>query len=239
VATWVWREALDLLNRVMPGSTGFLLDQLVGIPANAWRRFRIDDDDGPLGERLVGDVGTALGSDLFVITDASWRPDLGPFVLSSWRLTGLIREHAELTGESFFHGDVVILSPDDGALVALHGAGLVALAHGTPAPRPPEWALAHLTDSKVFSSWPTELEWRHQFGEMYPETAVTLPSGRTVGIRWFETDTQVSFIAPSGDFTISYRGDPDDLDAAYSEFLAVARLDEREVMRLPARPLPS
>jgi len=239
VATWVWREALELLGRVMPGSAGFLLDQIEGIPANAWRRFRVDDDDVPLGERLVAEVGTALGSDLFVVTDASWRPDLGPFVLPSWHLSGLIRDHVGLTGEPFFNGDLVILSPDDGGLVALHRAGLMAVAQGRGSPRPPIWPLAHLTDSTVFARWSSELEWRHLYGEMYPETAVTLPSGRSVGVRWFEADARVSFIAPTGDFTISYRGRPEELDDVFDEFVAVARISERDVMRLPVRPLTS
>jgi len=220
----------------MPGSTGFLLDQIDGIPADAWRRFRVDDDDVPLGERLVGQVGTALGNDLFVVTDASWRPDVGPFVLPSWHLSGLIRDHERLTGEPFFNGDLVILSPDDGALVALHRAGLMAVAHGTASPRPSLWPVAHLTESGVFAAWPDALEWRHLYGEIYPETAVVLPSGRTVGVRWFETDSRVSFTAPTGDFQISYRGRVDDLDDVYEEFLDVAGVADRDVLRLPSHP---
>jgi hypothetical protein len=236
VATWLWREALDLLRRVMPGSTGYVLDQIEGIPSDAWRRFRMDGDDITLGKRLVAQVGTALGNDLFVVTDASWRPDVGPFVLPSWHLSGLIREHATLTGEPFFNGDLVILSPDDGALVALHRAGLMAVAHGTAAPRPPQWPLAHLTDSDAFRDWPEELEWRHLFGEIYPETAITLPSGRAVGVRWFETDARVSFAAPTGDFQISHRGRLEDLDDVYAEFMVVVGLTDRDVMRLPSQP---
>jgi hypothetical protein len=223
----------------MPGSNGFLLDQIEGIPAGAWHRFRLGGDDVALGERLVADIGTALGSDLFVVTDASWRPDLGPFVLPSWHLSGLIRDHQSLTGEPFFNGDLVILSPDDGGLVALHRAGLMAVVQGAPSPRPPTWPLAHLTDSTVFARWPADLEWRHLYGEIYPETAVTLPSGRTVAVRWFEPDSRVSFTAPTGDFTISYRGPIEELDDAYEEFVTVAGISERDVMRLPSRPLPS
>ena len=219
----------------MPGSAGFLLDQLEGIPANAWRRFRVDDDDVALGERLVAEVGTALGTDLFVVTDASWRPDVGPFVLSSWHLTGLVREHQDLAGEPFFNGDVVILCPDDGVLVAVHNAGLMAVARGRPSPRQPVWPLAHLTDSAVFATWPAELEWRHLYGEIYPETVVTLPSGRTVGVRWFESDARVSFTAPTGEFQISYRGPFDDVEDVYEEFVAVAGI-RGGVMRLPSRP---
>jgi hypothetical protein len=236
VATWVWREALDSLRAVLPGSTGYLLDQIEGIPSDAWRRFALDADDESLGARLVDQVGTALGNDLFVVTDASWRPDIGPFVLPSWHLKGLVRDHVARTGESFFNGDLVILSPDDGALVALHHAGLMALTHGTPSPRPPVWPIAHLTDSTVFTHWPEELEWRHLFGEIYPETVVTLPSGRAVRVRWFESDVRVSFTAPVGDFQISYRGPLDELDDAYEEFVAVAGISGREVMRLPSRP---
>ena len=234
VATWVWREALELLGRVLPGSAGFLLDQIDGIPSRAWRRFRLDDDDVPLGERLVAEVGTALGNDLFVVTDASWRPDVGPFVLPSWHLAGLIRDHLAITGEPFFTGDVVILSPDGGSLVALHRAGLMAVTHGTPAPRPGARPLAHLTDSAVFARWPAELEWRHLYGEIYPETAATLPSGRTILVRWVETDTRVSFTAPTGDFQISYRGTAEEAEGVYAEFVAVAGLTERDVLRMSA-----
>ena len=233
VTTWVWRDALEVLQRVLPGSSGFLLDQLEGIPANAWRRFPRDDDDIALGERLVGQVGTALGDDLFVVTDASWRPDVGPFSIPSWHLSGLIREHAARTGEPFFNGDVVILSPDDGALVALHRAGLMAVAHGVPSPRPPLWPLAHLVDTAVFADWDPALEWTHLYGELYPDTAVALPSGRLLGVRWFETDAQVSFVAPTGDFQISYRGPIEDLDDVYAEFLQVVGLAQESVQRLP------
>jgi hypothetical protein len=219
----------------MPGSSGFLLDQLAGIPHSAWSRFTLDDDDVVIGERLVGMVGTQLGNDLIVVTDASWRPDVGPFVLPAWHLSGLLRDHLKLTGEPFFASDVVILSPDEGIVVALHRAGLLAVARGVPTPRLPLRPLAHLTDSTVFVRWDPPLEWLHLFGEIYPDTAVTLPSGRVIVVRWFEADTQVSFTAPTGDFQVSYRGPSDDADDVYAEFLSVAGLAEGEVMRLLTR----
>jgi hypothetical protein len=43
-------------------------------------------------------------------------------------------------------------------------------------------------------------------------------------------------VAPSGDFQISYRGPLEELDAAYEEFVSVAGLTDRDVMRLPTRP---
>jgi hypothetical protein len=227
---------MESLAQVMPGSSGFLLDQIHGIGPSAWVRFRLDDDDVALGEQLLGVVGTQLGNDLFVVTDASWRPDVGPFVLPTWRLSGLVRDHAERAGEPFFSSDVVILSPDEGLVVAVHRAGLIAVAHGTPAPRQPVWPLAHLSESSVFAHWDPPLEWVHAYGELYPDTAVSLPSGRVVNVRWFETDTQVSFIAPTGDFRISYRGPVDDLDVVFEEFRAVVAAEDRGVMRLPAVP---
>jgi hypothetical protein len=236
MTTWVWREALDALSAVLPGSSGFLPDQIVGIPPEAWRRFRIDEDDVAVGERLVAEVGTALGNDLFVVTDASWRPDVGPYITPSWHLSGLIRDHQERTGEPFFNGDLVILSPDDGALVALHRAGLMAVVHGRPSPRAPLWPLVHLTDSSVFAEWDPPLEWCHLIGEIYPDTAVMLPSGRVVNVRWFEADAEVSFTAPTGDFQVSYRGALDDLDDVYAEFLTLAGLGEGDVLRMPQRP---
>jgi hypothetical protein len=236
VTTWVWREALEVLSAVLPGSTGFLLDQIEGIPAEAWRRFRVDEDDVTLGERLVAEVGTALGNDLIVVTDASWRPDVGPFITPSWHLAGLIRDHQERTGEPFFNGDLVILSPDDGALVALHRAGLMAVTHGRPSPRPPLWPLVHLVETSVFADWEPPLEWCHLIGEIYPDTAITLPSGRLVNVRWFQADAAVSFIAPTGDFQVSFRGPLEDLDDVYTEFLDVAGLGEGDVHRLPQRP---
>jgi len=227
---------MESLAQVMPGSSGFLLDQIHGIDPSAWVRFRLGDDDVALGEQLVDTVGTQLGNDLVVVTDASWRPDVGPFVLPAWRLSGLVRDHAERAGEPFFSSDVVILSPDGGVVVAVHRAGLIAVAHGTPASRPPVWPLAHLTESSVFARWDPPLEWVHLYGEMYPDTAVTLPSGRVVNVRWFETDIQVSFIAPTGDFRISYRGSIEDLDVVFEEFRAVVAAEDREVMRLPVTP---
>lgn len=220
----------------MPGSSGFLLDQIEGIPAASWRRFRLDDDDSTLGEQLVAEVGTLLGNDLFVVTEASWSPDVGPFMLPAWHLSGLFRDHLERTGEPFFAGDVVILSPDEGTVVAIHPAGLMATAYGVPSPRPRVWPLAHLTDCTVFADWHPPLEWLHLFGEIYPDSAVTLPSGRVVLIRWFEADARVSYIAPTGDFQISYRGPLEEVDDVYAEFLSVVGLADREVMRLPSRP---
>jgi hypothetical protein len=219
----------------MPGSSGFLLDQIHGLDVAAWSRFRLDDGDVALGEQLVGVVGTQFGNELFVVTDASWRQDVGPFALPTWHLNGLIREHAELAGESFFASDVVLLSPDEGVLAAVHRAGLIAVVRGVPSPRETIWPLAHLTDSTVFADWKAPLEWAHLFGEIYPDAAVTLPSGRTVTVRWFETDPQVSFTAPTGDFQVSYRGPVEDLDQVFAELLGVLGAGDREVMRLPAQ----
>ncbi|MDQ1287643.1 MAG: hypothetical protein QG622_1208 [Actinomycetota bacterium] len=220
----------------MPEATGFLLDQLDGIPSSAWGRFRLDDDDATIGARLVEQIGTRLGNDLYVVTDASWRPDVGPFVLQAWHLSALVREHPQRAGESFFNNDVVILSPDGGLVAAIHHAGMLAVAHGEPSPLDPVWPLAHLIDSEVFATWESPLEWSHLFGEIYPDTAVTLPSGKVLSVRWFETDPQVSFIAPTGDFQISYRGTREDADEAYAEFVALVGLEEQDVMRLPSRP---
>lgn len=236
MTTWVWREALESLRQVMPGSSGFLLDQLVGIPPSAWSRFPLDGDDAGRGELLVEAVGTQLGNDLFAVTDAAWRPDVGPFVLPAWHLSGLFRDHLARTGEPFFAADVVILSPDEGVVVALHRAGMMAVAHGRPSPRAPVWAVAHLTDSTVIAHREPPLEWIHLYGEIYPDAALTLPSGRVLIVRWFEADPQVSFAAPTGDFQISYRGSLADLDEVYAEFLATVGLSEREVRRLPASP---
>jgi hypothetical protein len=236
VTTWAWRAALEALQDVLPGSSGFLLDQIDGIPAQAWKRFRLDGDDAELGNQLVAEVGTALGDDLFVVTDASWRPDVGPFVSPSWHLAALIRDHLERTGEPFFNGDVVILSPEEGSVIALHRAGLMAVVHGQSSPRPPMWPVAHLVGSSVFADWDPPLEWGHQIGELYPDTVVALPSGRVLSVRWFETDPQVSFVAPTGDFQISYRGSAEDLDDVCAEFLTVAGLVEDDVLRLPQRP---
>jgi hypothetical protein len=216
----------------MPGASGFLLDQLDGIPADAWERFRLDDDDAVSGAALVERVGTRLGNDLFVVTDASWRPDVGPFVLQAWRLSALVREHGELVGEPFFNNDVVILSPDGGAVIAIHHAGMLAVARGEPSPLPPILPVMHLTDSTVFASWDPPLEWSYLFGEIYPDTEVGLPSGRVLSVRWFETDPQVSFAAPTGDFQISYRGGLREADEACAEFLSLVGLREEDILRL-------
>jgi hypothetical protein len=109
-------------------------------------------------------------------------------MLPAWRLSGLVRDHLERTGEPFFAADVVILSPEEGVVVAVHHAGLIVVARGRPSPRQPAWPVAHRTDSSVFADWDPAPEWVHLYGEMYPDAAVPLPSGRLVNVRWFETD---------------------------------------------------
>lgn len=68
------------------------------------------------------------------VSDASYRHDVGPFLVHTDSLASFIDGYPRLYGEPFLSTDVVVLSPNTGYVGAVHHNGLIALLKGSVAP---------------------------------------------------------------------------------------------------------
>jgi hypothetical protein len=126
-----WGPFGSVIALVLPGSTGYLPDQIVGLRPECWEPFDLAaGDDEALGADLIGRFGHLLGSRLTVITDASWRPAVGPLTTTAEHLLSVIEGHVDRFGEAFFGGDVVIVSSDTGIVLVVHHNGLIQAVRG-------------------------------------------------------------------------------------------------------------
>jgi hypothetical protein len=127
---------VQVLAAVLPGSTGLLPDQINHCTADPWLPLDLEaGDDVAVGKVLMAALGHNLGHRLLVVSEASWRDDVGPFTVTKGELPTLIMGHADRYQEPFFAGDVIIISPDNGEVVVVHHSGLMTAIHGAPARR--------------------------------------------------------------------------------------------------------
>lgn len=132
-----WPAAEALLALVLPGSTGFDPDEIAGLSVDGWEPFDIEERDPDAVEAdLAARCLAVLAGDLIVVTDTSYRDDVGPHTVPAGELGGFLAGFAERFGEVPVGGDVVVLGPAAGAAVVVHHNGLIATVRGRSAAPP-------------------------------------------------------------------------------------------------------
>lgn len=64
--------------------------------------------------------------DLYVVTEASYRKELGPFKINGFLLRKFVSEHHKIFGEAFFNIDVEIISFENRLFWLFHHNGASA-----------------------------------------------------------------------------------------------------------------
>ena len=128
-----WEFAERALGSILPGSTAYSADRIVGIPARAWERFDIEGRDaGVVEEDFLGRC-VGLGGLLIVVNDASFDADQGPFFVEAGHLAQFVRQFDRVTGGDFFgYPGAIVVSLATGVVVVVQEDGYIATVHGTP-----------------------------------------------------------------------------------------------------------
>jgi len=118
-----------VLGRVLSEATPDAIVDLIG-DVN-WLRC---DEWESLGDlelaRTTGLLDIALSGPLLLITEASFAPDRGGFIVPASRLANFVAEHLKEYGECFFNGDVIVAELQGRKVWLFHHEGLHALAIG-------------------------------------------------------------------------------------------------------------
>lgn len=130
-----WDYALAMLARVLPGSTGFGPDRIVGHSRADWQPFDLEVRDmDDIEDDLLGRCADMTGP-LIVVNDPSYYTDLGrpgPFFVDAPRLRDFVKDFGERVGSYFLDGHVTIVSPVTGLVVMVMDDGLIARIQGRP-----------------------------------------------------------------------------------------------------------
>ncbi|MDV3349819.1 hypothetical protein QGP82_14025 [Leptothoe sp. LEGE 181152] len=66
-----------------------------------------------------------ISGDIYVVTEASYKKELGPFKVHAADLECFITEHLNAYSECFFNGDVLITSTKDSCMWIFHHGGVM------------------------------------------------------------------------------------------------------------------
>lgn len=132
-----WLTATLIAQQILPGSTGVELDSLAGLGPESWEEFHFEEFAPEEASRLMLERFTPFLSGLLVlISDASYRDGVGPFLVHTNSLSAFLDRYPSLYDEPFVSTDVVILCPRTGYVGAVHHNGLIALVKGAAASLP-------------------------------------------------------------------------------------------------------
>ncbi|HET7488040.1 MAG TPA: hypothetical protein VFJ85_08930 [Acidimicrobiales bacterium] len=116
-----WALALSILDKFVPGSSGFDPDEIVGLTPESWTPIEpAEGSDAVIAEWLWSTFGPVEAGFVVAVTFASHVPEVGPFFLDSAGLRDLVKTHAERFDDPFFSGDAAILDVDNGRLLVVH-----------------------------------------------------------------------------------------------------------------------
>ena len=121
-----WAEGFRALRAVLPAAEGFAPDELPPLSPDGWSPLAISGrSDVEVARDLWTLVAKPASGPLVVVTFASFAQQLGPFFVQAESLDELIDAHPESTGDSFFSGDVLIVSEGEKSVIVVHHEELV------------------------------------------------------------------------------------------------------------------
>lgn len=129
-----WDYAECVLGGILPGSTAFDPDRIVGIPFEGWQPFDLEERDLGIIEEDLLSYCTGFVGPLIVVNDRSFDTDQGPYFVNSQNLVSFVKTFGDKTGGSYFTcPSVFIVSPMTGVVVIVQDDGYIAITQGHPA----------------------------------------------------------------------------------------------------------
>jgi hypothetical protein len=111
---------------MLPGSVGFLPDEIAGLSPEVWSPFPFDGRHPPDVTRdFLAYCEPLVAGPLIVVPDDCWRPEIGPFEITD-ALRAFATSYPDRYECPFISGDTFVLSPSTSTVVAVHHNGLTA-----------------------------------------------------------------------------------------------------------------
>ncbi|WP_191842552.1 hypothetical protein [Catellatospora chokoriensis] len=130
-----WDFAESVLSAVLPGSTAFDPNGIVGIPLDAWESFDIEQRDADVIEDEFLSRCVGLKGPLIVVNSTSFDADQGPFFVEASQLHQFVKTFHVRVRDYFMYASVIVVSPltgiviivqDDGYIVTVQGRSIMA-----------------------------------------------------------------------------------------------------------------
>ncbi|QKG25364.1 hypothetical protein ACTIVE_7015 [Actinomadura verrucosospora] len=131
-----WALATAVLNRVIPGATGFSPDQIPGLSVDRWQSFPIDDrDPDEVTTAFLDYCRPRVTGLLITVTDGSFSTGAGPFFLADGHLDEFAAAYPDMIGEPLVASDTIVVSPVTGRVIVVQHDGWIDMLQGIEQPR--------------------------------------------------------------------------------------------------------
>lgn len=127
-----WGFAEGVLAAVLPGSTAYNHDRIVGIPLDGWQSFDIEQRDADVIEDDFLSRCVGLEGPLIVVNSTSFDPDQGPFFVDASDLTEFVKTFHVRVRDYFMYASVFVVSPVTGMVIIVQDDGYIASVRGRP-----------------------------------------------------------------------------------------------------------
>lgn len=127
-----WKFAESVLAAVLPGSTAYNHDRIVGIPLDDWERFDLEQRDADDIEDDFLSRCAELEGPLIVVNTTSFYADQGPYFLDAADLTEFVKTFDSRVRDYFMDASVFVVSPTTGIVVIVQDDGYFVKVQGRP-----------------------------------------------------------------------------------------------------------
>jgi hypothetical protein len=125
-----WGFAEEVLAAVLPGSTAYDHDRIVGILREDWQPFDIEQRDADVIEDDFLARCTELKGPLIVVNSTSFDSDQGPFFVDAAKLTEFVKMFHVRVRDYFMYASVFVVSPVTGIVIVVQDDGYIATVRG-------------------------------------------------------------------------------------------------------------
>lgn len=128
-----WEFAERALGAILPGSTAYSADRIVGIPADAWEQFDLEERGLGVVEADFLARCAGLRGLLIVVNDASFDADQGPFFVEADHLEQFVTQFDRVgCGDFFGYPGAIVVSLATGVVIIAQEDGYIATVRGAP-----------------------------------------------------------------------------------------------------------
>ncbi|MFC0432230.1 hypothetical protein [Kutzneria buriramensis] len=125
-----WGFAEGVLAAVLPGSTAYDHDRIVGISREAWESFDIERRDADAIEDDFLSRCVELEGPLIVVNSTSFDSDQGPFFVDAVDLAEFVKTFHVRVRDYFMYASVFVVSPATGIVIVVQDDGYIASVRG-------------------------------------------------------------------------------------------------------------
>lgn len=125
-----WDFAEAVLSAVLPGSTAYNPDRVVGIPLDDWRPFDLEQREADAVEDDFLSRCGALEGPLVIVNGTSFDSDQGPYFVDASRLNEFVKTFHVRVRDYFMYASLFVVSPVTGIVIIVHDDGYIVTVRG-------------------------------------------------------------------------------------------------------------